>query len=78
MLLSLALALACAALARARTGAPSLCCFVTARPWRCHRAMRAHATQYVWYRKLYVLTSRYVCVNTLRRRGGVSVAKRNA
>ena len=46
---------------------PHACCCVTARPWRCHAAMRAHATQYVWYRKLYVLTSRYACVNTLRR-----------
>ena len=27
---------------------------------------KAHGSQYVWYRKLYLLTSRYVWVNTLR------------
>lgn len=47
-------------------GGPRLCCFVTMRPARAHVAMRAHGSQYVWYRKLYVLTSRYVWVNTLR------------
>ena len=69
VLLSLLITCARAAwCARASTvGGPHACCSVTARPWRCHAAMRAHATQYVWYRKLYVLTSRYACVNTLRR-----------
>ena len=42
------------------------CCFVSAEPWRCHAAMRCHASQYVWFRRLYVLTSRYVFCNTLR------------
>ena len=42
------------------------CCFLSAEPWRCHAAMRCHATQYVWFRRLYVLTSRYVFCNTLR------------
>ena len=31
-----------------------------------HRAMTAHASQYVWYRRLFVLFSRYGFVNTLR------------
>ena len=38
-------------------------------PWRAlqavHAAMRAHRSQYVWYRRLYVLTSRFVFLNTL-------------
>ena len=46
---------------------PRHCCVFTARPRRCHAAMCAHASQYVWYRKLYVLTSRFVWVNTLHR-----------
>eukprot|EP01137_Pigoraptor_chileana_P000708 Opistho-2@37306 len=33
---------------------------------RAVRAMRAHASQFVWYRRLYVLFSRYMWVNTLR------------
>ena len=40
--------------------------FLSAEPWRCHAAMRCHASQYVWFRRLYVLTSRYVFCNTLR------------
>ena len=40
-------------------------CFCSLRPWRCHQAMRAHASQYVWYRRLYVAFSRYVFVNVL-------------
>ena len=42
----------------------SMCC-VSARPWLCHWAMREHASQYVWYRRLYVAVSRYCVVNTL-------------
>ena len=36
-------------------------------PWSCHEAMCKHQSQYNWYRKLYVLVSRYVFVNTLHR-----------
>lgn len=36
-------------------------------PWRCHQAMREHQSQYVWFRRIYVLLSRYVFVNTLHR-----------
>ena len=43
----------------------SLCCCLTLRPWRCHLAMLEHRTQYVWYRRLYVLISRFALVNTL-------------
>ncbi|XP_046839977.1 N-acetylglucosaminyl-phosphatidylinositol de-N-acetylase-like [Xenia sp. Carnegie-2017] len=32
---------------------------------RCQKAMAAHKTQYVWFRKLYVIFSRYMIVNTL-------------
>ncbi|XP_042870180.1 N-acetylglucosaminyl-phosphatidylinositol de-N-acetylase-like [Penaeus japonicus] len=31
------------------------------------RAMRAHISQYVWFRKLYMFFSRYVLINTLSR-----------
>ena len=35
------------------------------RDWtRLHRAMAAHASQYVWFRKLYMLFSRYALINT--------------
>lgn len=52
--------------ANSSAAAPSVC-FVNLRPWRCHWAMREHASQYVWFRRLYVLLSRYVFVNTLSR-----------
>jgi LmbE family N-acetylglucosaminyl deacetylase len=42
-------------------------CCINVRPWACHDAMRSHASQYVWYRRLHVLFSRYVWVNTLQR-----------
>ena len=49
---------------------PLVDCFV-GRPWvaawAVHCAMREHASQYVWFRRLYVLTSRYVFLNTLAR-----------
>jgi N-acetylglucosaminylphosphatidylinositol deacetylase len=32
-----------------------------------HAAMRAHASQYVWFRRLFVAFSRYMFVNTVRR-----------
>ncbi|XP_015117861.1 N-acetylglucosaminyl-phosphatidylinositol de-N-acetylase [Diachasma alloeum] len=31
-----------------------------------HRAMAAHKSQYVWFRKLYMLFSRYTFINTLQ------------
>jgi len=31
------------------------------------RAMRLHASQWVWYRKLFILFSRYSYLNTIRR-----------
>lgn len=31
----------------------------------CNRMMLAHSSQYVWFRKLYLLFSRYTMVNTL-------------
>ncbi|XP_028400346.1 N-acetylglucosaminyl-phosphatidylinositol de-N-acetylase-like [Dendronephthya gigantea] len=33
--------------------------------WHCQQAMAAHKTQYVWFRKLYVIFSRYMIINTL-------------
>lgn len=42
---------------------PSL--FWTADPLVSYRAMQAHASQWVWFRKLFVFFSRYSFVNTL-------------
>ena len=44
---------------------PALRLTLNDEPSRVHRAMQAHATQYVWYRRLYVRASRYCVVNTL-------------
>ena len=41
---------------------PLVC--LSLRPWSVHKAMRQHRSQYVWFRKLYVLVSRYVWINT--------------
>lgn len=38
---------------------------LNARPWLAYRAMLAHASQFVWYRRLFILFSRYTYVNTL-------------
>ncbi|KAI6233062.1 N-acetylglucosaminylphosphatidylinositol deacetylase [Aphelenchoides fujianensis] len=35
--------------------------------WKTWRAMREHRTQLVWFRYLYLLFSRYVTINTLKR-----------
>lgn len=40
---------------------------VSLQPWVVHRAMVQHHSQYVWFRRLYVLVSRYVWVNELVR-----------
>lgn len=40
---------------------------VSLNPWRVHRAMVQHWSQYVWFRRLYVVLSRYVWVNELVR-----------
>lgn len=36
-------------------------------PVAAHRAMQQHRTQYVWWRRAYVVLSRYTTLNTLRR-----------
>jgi len=36
-------------------------------PWRSHQAMAAHHSQFVWYRRMFVLFSRYTFINTLER-----------
>jgi N-acetylglucosaminylphosphatidylinositol deacetylase len=36
-------------------------------PTRVHAAMGAHASQYVWFRRVFVWLSRYTWVNTLHR-----------
>jgi hypothetical protein len=39
--------------------------FTSWKPWKSHAAMAAHWSQYVWFRRLFVLFSRYTFVNTL-------------
>ena len=34
--------------------------------YQIRKAMEAHKTQYVWFRKLYMFFSRYIFVNTLK------------
>ena len=41
---------------------------VSLRPWTVHGAMLQHRSQYVWFRRLYVMVSGFVWVNTLVRR----------
>ncbi len=36
-------------------------------PCRTYRAILAHISQFVWYRRLFILFSRYTYLNTLRR-----------
>ncbi|KAK5969375.1 hypothetical protein GCK32_010946 [Trichostrongylus colubriformis] len=45
------------------------------------RAMRRHRSQFVWFRFLYMIFSRYICINTFRRIAPISkipVAKRKS
>ncbi len=37
-----------------------------------HRAMQAHASQYVWFRRLFVVFSRYTVVNSFTRMGAAA------
>ena len=39
--------------------------FVSLEPGLNYRAMQAHFSQFVWYRRLFVLFSRYTFINTL-------------
>ena len=52
---------------RTEASARMLVC-VSLRPWTVHRAMLQHRSQYVWFRRLYVMVSGFVWVNTLLRR----------
>lgn len=45
--------------------AKGMMALVNVRPWRVHAAMVAHASQYVWYRRLFVVFSRYTFLNTI-------------
>ena len=45
--------------------ASSRLCFINFSPGTVYRAMAAHASQFVWYRKLFVVFSRYSSINTL-------------
>ena len=43
-------------------------------PWSNYRAMATHASQFVWYRQLFVIFSRYTFLNTLKRINPPAVA----
>ncbi|CAA6671483.1 unnamed protein product [Spirodela intermedia] len=43
------------------------CCFLNASPRRSYRAMAEHQSQWLWFRKLFVLFSSYTYMNTLRK-----------
>ncbi|PKU69295.1 N-acetylglucosaminyl-phosphatidylinositol de-N-acetylase isoform X1 [Dendrobium catenatum] len=45
----------------------SICCLPNQNPLKCYQAMAEHYSQWVWFRKLFVLLSRYTYVNTVRR-----------
>lgn len=49
------------------TTAPSSLCYVLLQPWRNIAAMKAHYSQFVWFRWLFVVFSRYTFINTLHR-----------
>lgn len=48
-----------------RAGAPRLVTVVTTNPLAAHAALAAHASQYAWWRVLFVGFSRYTWVNSL-------------
>ncbi|XP_020572024.1 probable N-acetylglucosaminyl-phosphatidylinositol de-N-acetylase isoform X2 [Phalaenopsis equestris] len=45
----------------------SICCMPNLHPLKCYQAMAEHYSQWLWFRKLFVVLSRYTYVNTLRR-----------
>lgn len=49
----------------ARTGSKPRRLALNFRPWMAYQAMLAHVSQFVWYRRLFILFSRYTYVNTL-------------
>ncbi|CAN1804235.1 N-acetylglucosaminyl-phosphatidylinositol de-N-acetylase [Linum perenne] len=42
-------------------------CLLNDQPWKSFHAMAAHSSQWVWFRKLFVLFSSYTYVNTIQR-----------
>lgn len=59
---------------RARTGsrwslvgqhAPFRACYIARNSWVAAAALRAHRSQWVWFRRLFLCMSRYTYVNTL-------------
>lgn len=43
--------------------------YINMSPYQTYQAMLAHWSQFVWYRRLFILFSRYTYVNTLQRVG---------
>lgn len=46
---------------------PSFFLFFSFRVDLVYRCMSLHASQFVWYRRLFILFSRYTCINSIRR-----------
>jgi len=53
-------------------------CFCSLTPWINYAAMQAHFSQFVWYRRLFVLFSRYTYVNNLIKQHRPVVAKKES
>ena len=47
------------------THAPPRACYIARDSWVAAAAMRAHRSQWVWFRRLFLCMSRYTYVNTL-------------
>ncbi|EFH55341.1 predicted protein, partial [Arabidopsis lyrata subsp. lyrata] len=46
---------------------PSKVIIINEQPWKSFKAMAQHLSQWVWFRKLFVLLSSYTYANTLNR-----------
>ncbi|KAF0719201.1 Aste57867_1203 [Aphanomyces stellatus] len=55
--------------------APSSGVVVAIAPWVNHQVMALHASQFVWFRRLFVIFSRYTFVNTLSRLAATETKK---
>jgi N-acetylglucosaminylphosphatidylinositol deacetylase len=49
----------------------------TGSPWASWQAMQQHPSQFVWFRRLFVVFSRYTYINTLRNFNHVLYPKNN-
>ncbi|CAN1139522.1 Probable N-acetylglucosaminyl-phosphatidylinositol de-N-acetylase [Linum perenne] len=50
-----------------KSGNGTTYCLLNEQPWKSFKAMAAHSSQWVWFRKLFVSFSSYTYVNSLRK-----------